>query len=273
MASVVALTTMASAYAWADGVSQFADDAVATTVDTETDDTLVAHGVVDGSGRRVVRTYTKVDDWGCSGDPGVALDTWGRVWVRTTDATTGERLQSYYYCGELPVGAPGAAPAPPLPPLPEEVWALIPLPQDEININPHVRGLVGVETWLWYDEGMSLDVPPASVRGWAVTTDVWVREICWDMGYDTDDRTQNDDLAADDEVCRDRAGTEDDPSATFVYSAQCNDCTVSMTVTWTGEYTVTRPLFPAGQMFPMGTETVSAERIYDVIEVEAVGSG
>ncbi|MGH9244281.1 MAG: hypothetical protein ACRD29_08180 [Acidimicrobiales bacterium] len=233
----------------------------------------VEHAVVDSTGRRIVRTYTKVDDWGCSGDPGTGLQGWGRTAIRTRDATTGEQIQYYTYCGEPPEGSPGSPAAPPAPPpLPEEVWQFVPLPTDEVNINPRVRGLVGLETWLWYDEGMTVDVPPVTIRGWSVTTEVWVSEICWDMGYETDDFDGNDHLADEDVRCSTQAGTEDNPSTTWVYQWQCNECTVSMTVTWTGRYTVTGPLFPTGQTFEMGTETVSAERLYDVIEVEAVGS-
>jgi hypothetical protein len=111
------------------------------------------------------------------------------------------------------------------------------------------------------------------LRGWTVSTEVWVESICWDMGYETDadGYTRNDRLAGNDRVCGDHTGSEDNPTATFVYPHQCHDCRVTMTVTWTGRYTVTGPFDPAGQTFSLGSEELTASRVYNVIEIEAVG--
>ncbi len=163
------------------------------------------------------------------------------------------------YCWEPGAPRPGSDGIA-TPPSAEEVASQAPIPVPVVNINPHVRGLVGIETWLWYDQAATVTLPPVTLDGWTVTADLSVVSLAWDMG--------NGDV-----VTGEAPGTEDDPSATYVYENECRPCTIAMTVTWSGSYTVTHPSAPAPVTFELGAHDVSAELIFDVPEVEAVVVG
>ncbi len=143
--------------------------------------------------------------------------------------------------------------------------AQAPIPAPVLNISPHVRGLVGIETWLWYDQAATVTLPPVTLDGWSVEADLAVIALAWDMG--------NGDVVTGEGPGPERPGTEDDPSATYVYENECRPCTITMTVTWSGSYAVTHPSAPVPATFDLGAHDLSTEITYDVPEVEAVVVG
>ncbi|MGH9117034.1 MAG: hypothetical protein ACRD0A_03890 [Acidimicrobiales bacterium] len=52
-----------------------------------------------------------------------------------------------------------------MPPAPEEVFDRAGIPLPEVNISPLVRGLVGLDTWLWYDQATEVTAA-ADLAGW-----------------------------------------------------------------------------------------------------------
>ncbi len=155
---------------------------------------------------------------------------------------------------------PGSDGAVASPPSVEEVMARVPVPEPVVNISPHVRGLVGFETWLWYDQPATLALPPLTLEGWTVAAELSVVELAWDMG--------NGDV-----VTGSGPGSESDPSGFYVYENDCRPCTVTVAVTWSGSYTVSHPSAPAPASFDLGRHVFTAEVVYDVPEVEAVVVG
>ncbi|CAN5281460.1 hypothetical protein BH18ACT4_BH18ACT4_04120 [soil metagenome] len=160
------------------------------------------------------------------------------------------------YCWDPATPLP-SAPALPPPPAPAEVMAPAPIPPPTVNISPHVRGIVGFETWLWYDQPTSVALPPVTLNGWTVTAQLAVVELAWDMG--------NGDV-----VVGNGPGTEAEPSAFYAYENQCRPCTVVARATWSGTYTVSHPLVAAPVSLDLGDHSFTAELVDDVREVEAV---
>jgi hypothetical protein len=120
-----------------------------------------------------------------------------------------------------------------------------------------VRGLVGLETWLWW--GADTAVPALSVTAgeWTASIEVQASDITWDLG--------NGDL-----LRATSAGTgAGDPSLTYVYTEQC-DCTVTLTVAWSGVVTLTHPLLAAPIVEAVGPVSFSDSFAYVVDEREAV---
>ncbi|CAN5214291.1 hypothetical protein BH18ACT4_BH18ACT4_14770 [soil metagenome] len=168
-----------------------------------------------------------------------------------------EDINSYCWDSALPL--PGTAEVPSFP-APAEVVAQAPIPPPTVNISPHVRGIVGFETWLWYDQPTTVALPPVTLNGWSVTASLDVVELSWDMG--------NGDI-----VVGDGPGTEAAPSAFYAYENQCRPCTVVARAPWSGTYTISHPLVAAPVTLDLGEHTFTGEIFYDVREVEAVIGG
>ncbi len=222
-------------------------------------------GPVDPAAGPVVRTSSgrpyRLEVTETVGEPGCGHVPDGLRIVEKKVYLDGQQppFESRGYCWEPGTPRPGSDGIA-TPPSAEEVVAQAPIPVPVVNINPHVRGLVGIETWLWYDQAAAVTLPPVALDGWSVDADLSVAALAWDMG--------NGDV-----VTGTGPGTEDDPSATYVYENECAPCTITMTVTWSGSYTVTHPSAPAPVTFALGAHQVRTELVYDVPEVEAVVIG
>jgi hypothetical protein len=68
------------------------------------------------------------------------------------------------------------------------------VPATQVNLNPSIKGLTGLDTWLWYD----FSLPDASQIGpyagtswsahgewWTITTFAWVDKVMWDIDCTT----------------------------------------------------------------------------------------
>jgi len=64
------------------------------------------------------------------------------------------------------------------------------VPATQVNVNPSIKGLTGLDTWLWYD----FATPTASQIGpytattwsahgesWTITTFAWIDQVMWDI--------------------------------------------------------------------------------------------
>ena len=124
-------------------------------------------------------------------------------------------------------------------------------------MNPRVRGLVGLETWLWW--GADVSTPSLSVQAgeWSASITVDAPTITWNLG--------NGDV-----LRGNGAGTGDaDPSLRYVYERAC-ECTITLTVEWTGVVTLTHPLAAAPIVQRVGPVAFSESFPYVVEEREAV---
>ncbi len=130
----------------------------------------------------------------------------------------------------------------------------IPLP--EVNISPLVRGLVGLDTWLWYDQATEVTAA-ADLAGWHAEVTARIVRYEYDLGNG-------------DATGGTRQPTEANPY-TYVYSHDCA-CTVTATTWWDGTYTASHPAIGAPIVVPLGARPFEGPpRGYDVIEIEAVG--
>jgi hypothetical protein len=130
----------------------------------------------------------------------------------------------------------------------------IPLP--EVNISPEVRGLVGLDTWLWYDQATEVTAS-VDLNGWHAEVTAHIVGYAYDMGNG-------------DGTSAERQPTKGYPY-TYVYSHHC-DCDVTATTVWDGTYTATHPALLGPIVIPLGQrEFTGPTRDYEVIEIEAVG--
>ncbi len=181
----------------------------------------------------------------------------GRLWfaelMEPDGAATGTGL---YGC----VGPLQTLPEPPRPPSPEEVWGAALTFEPEIHLDPQVRGLVGLETFLWYQGPTTGTInPPLVLRGHALTAEIEAFQYEWDLGAHNRD--------GDHIVIAAIPGTPDDPAGSHTF-AEPADVAVTHTVYWTGTYTVTGPGFPPGGLtFDLGVAAIVVSRDYQVIEI------
>lgn len=182
-------------------------------------------------------------------DPGV-------VWIgELIDPVTGGTNTGYLSC----VGT-GDAPPPLPPPLPTagEIWGEALTFEPSVNLDPYVRGLTGLETFMWY-EGPTSDSVALILNGYAVTAQIDAVEFSWDTGGLSRDGVQLYVSAT--------PGSADDPAADHIY-AQPEDVVVIHEIVWTGTAVVTGPGLPAGgTTIDLGQAVLAIARDYDVIEV------
>jgi hypothetical protein len=218
-----------------------------------TSGTYGAHGEVScpddgprsGSGVRSERTV-RIEPTVCAGTPDARLEV-----IQYFDAT-GALIDTVSRC--IGPNVPGD-PAP-IPPTVTDVMQRLPLPMPEIHTSPRNRGLVGIETWLWWG---GEDTPPPvviGVDGWTATVQPRLARVEWDMG--------NGDV-----VEGNGPGSEAQPSATYVYERQC-DCTITVTVVWGGSVTFSHPLVPAPLVQESPGVPFTTSMPYEVDEREAV---
>lgn len=182
----------------------------------------------------------------------------GVLWIgELIDPATGGTNTGFITC----VGASQARPALP-PPLPtaDDIWGAALTFQPEVNLDPYIRGLTGLETRMWY-EGQTADSVGITLNGYSVTADIAAVEFIWDMGEPS--RTGQ-------YVYRSTTpGSADTPAASHTY-AQPGPAPITHQVVWAGTSVVTGPGLPAGGVtVDLGTATLAVARDYDVIEVRA----
>jgi len=181
----------------------------------------------------------------------------GRLWFAELMQPDGSPTGSGQYgCSE-----PGTTlPAPPRPPSPDEVWGAALTFEPAVHLDPFVRGLVGLETFLWYEGETTGSInPPLTLRGYDLTAEIQAFQFEWDLGAPDRDGERI--------VTADSAGTADDPAGSHIY-AEPADALVSHTVYWTGTYTITGPGFPAGGLtYDLGVAAIVVSRDYQVIEI------
>ena len=152
------------------------------------------------------------------------------------------------------------APLPPglavVPPSQQQVRDAVDLPTSEAGINPHVRGLVGLETWFWYD-GPDAATVQVGLNGGTVTAEATVVAYEFATGDGAVYTSES-------------PGTEDSPAARHVYQRH-GTYDITVTVIWQGTFTFTAPdgTTVAGDL---GTMRTSSTRAYDVVESQAVRS-
>lgn len=182
-------------------------------------------------------------------DPGV-------VWVgELIDPASGGTNSGYLSC----VGT-GSGPPPLPPPLPTagEIWGAALTFEPAVNLDPYVRGLTGLETFMWY-EGPTADTVTITLNGYTVTATIAAVEFRWQMG--APDRTGTTAHTAT------APGSADAPAAGHTY-AEPVQTTIVHETTWTGTSVVTGPGIPAGGVtIDLGSAVLATARDYDVIEV------
>lgn len=175
-----------------------------------------------------------------------------RVYVTVLDSS-GAVISVDSFCeGPLVPGDPGV----PLPPAPESVFREAPLPLPEVHTSPPGRGLVGFETWLWWGADTELAPLSVGIAGWTATVTPQLERVEWDLG--------NGDV-----VVGDGAGSEERPSARYVYAEHC-DCTITVTATWGGTVTLSHPLLGAPITQTVTGVGFSASLPYEVVQRQAV---
>jgi hypothetical protein len=183
------------------------------------------------------------------------------LFIMTEYATSPPSVTFPSSCGQPPppvLGDPAAS-LPPIP-SPESVFAAAGLPDPEVSISPEVRGLVGLEVWLWYEGDTEASLAPIGLGGWTVSSEMHITEICWDLGRGGEGSV----------VCASEPGSEEHPARTSWYPRH-GTYTVTVTTRWEGTYTLTHPAAPAAVTLPLGPGlTLSGSRPYPVIEIEAV---
>ena len=137
-------------------------------------------------------------------------------------------------CGRPPVSLPDV----------QEVARSI-VPDTVVRFNPSVRGLTGLDTWLWYDPGPGgwdeTDghiTASVTLDGYTVSAEAWLRGLTWDMGNGeavsyTIPGTELGPLSPG--VYAAAVASEDDPPRTYIYES-LGDYTVTLTATWVGQW-------------------------------------
>ena len=175
---------------------------------------------------------------------------------RRVDLQTGFTEQ-WQVCLAIPSAGVAALPA--VPPSPSEVWGHLPIPPADVSISPPTQGIVGLETWLWYEGDDTLSMTLALPPFWTLTVAADAQAYTWDLG--------NGDV-----MHSNRAGSEAEPAALYTYQYACR-CAVTTTVTWGGTYTVAGPGI-APFTVDLGTRAFTGEPFaYPVVEVQAVVNG
>lgn len=222
---------------------------------------------------RWIRHYPKY-----GADPGLGVFTpftceGGRPYVDTlVDTQTGNVLATTTGCEEPAATGPAdpsseVEPAP-LPPRPEEIWSVVPVPTPGFGINPGIRGLTGLDAYLWDAQGDAPVTATATVRGYTTTATAVPTHWEWRMWEEGDTPNVNPHPVVSASV----PGTRGAPAATYMYET-VGDYTLTMTVTWSGTYTFTTPGGGPPQTVDLGTTTRSSSRDYHVVEIRSARVG
>ena len=180
-------------------------------------------------------------------------------WLHTLVVTdlSGAIVSQEIHCVAL--NPDGSLPPPPaLPPVPSigEIWraALRQIPPPKIGINPRPTGLTGLDTWLWYEGPEELQVT-TSIGPWTVTGTARVQDVVFEMGEGRTARA-------------DRAGSESDPAARYVYETKGRYRIVA-TARWGADFVLSGPGL-AARPTPMGVAVLRSSEDYPVQEVRGL---
>ena len=171
-------------------------------------------------------------------------------------------------CGQPPVD---------LPDVQEVARSLV--PETVVRFNPSVRGLTGLDTWLWYDPGTDgwqeedgHITASVTLDGYTVTAEAWLRGMTWDMGNGdavnyTITGTELGPISSGAYAAV--VADEEDPPRMYMYET-LGDYTVTLTATWVGQWWFTDNTGALAGPFPLGTVDFSDSLLYNVIEVRSV---
>ncbi len=193
--------------------------------------------------------------------PPAAVTEYGTIWlVVMTNIETGDVVAERVWC-RFPDEPP--PPIPPSPPTPGQVGSrIVDLLVAEPAHSPLVRGLTGLETWLWCTGGSQVATAPGTLDGWTYVATVTRGGIQWGIsGPET--------LRLTGSGC----GSEQEPSARWTPNL-IGEYTITSDAVWTGSYTAiynwAGTIITAGPI-SMGTVVVSSEPVsFDVIESPGV---
>ena len=180
--------------------------------------------------------------------------------IRENEVGSNTVAHSVSHCFRRPPrdrGPAAAAPSSPPPPAAVEVFQSAPLVAPAIRVNPQVRGLVGLEAWLWWGADVALPTLTVAAGEWSASIVVDAPTLVWDLG--------NGDVLRGDGVGTGPAA----PSLRYVYENVC-DCTITLTVRWTGTVTLTHPAASAPIVEAVGPVDFTTSIPYEVEEREAV---
>ncbi len=180
----------------------------------------------------------------------------GVLWIgELIHPTLGATNSGYLSC----VGDAEPLPALP-PPLPTaaEIWGAALTFEPAVNLDPYVRGLTGLETYMWY-EGPTADTLALTLNGYGVVATVTATEFRWEMGAPSREGESLYRSAI--------PGSPDVPAATHTYNQPAEVLVVHETL-WAGSAVLTGPGLPIGGVtVDLGEAILATARDYDVIEV------
>lgn len=182
-------------------------------------------------------------------DPGV-------LWIgELIDPTTGGTNSGYLSC--VGTGSPLPALPPPLPTA-DEIWGAALTFEPTVNLDPYVRGLTGLETYMWY-EGPVSDAVTITLNGYTVAAQINAVEFRWDAGGESRDGVQRYESPT--------PGSADAPAAAHTYAVP-SEVIVIHEIVWAGSAVISGPGIPAGGIaIDLGQALLAIARDYDVIEV------
>ena len=230
-------------------------------------------GQSKSSSLRWFRSYPKYEFngdnlWG----PGiVCIDpVTGKAGIRYTseliDTETGEILEQRPGCAvpRDPSTRPAVSDKPWT--APEDVWDVVPLPAPAWGLNPGLRGLTGLETYLWDPAGSEPVTATATIQGFTARAEARPTRWEWRMWENSDTPNVNPAPL----VTATHPGSADDPAGRYMYETP-GTYTVTMTVVWEGTYTLEGPGVFESQDLP--PTTISTTRSYEVISVRGARVG
>ena len=167
------------------------------------------------------------------------------------DVTTGERTVLASRCP-----SPGAPRAAAEPPSDEQVLRHVPFGEHPVGVNPRVRGLTGMQTWLWYAGSTAPRQVALTLNGFAVSASV--RPVAYRFVVTGPERATYRSATP---------GTEADPAARHVFRHR-GPYRLAVEIDWRGSYTFVRP-DGVRETVPLAVTTRS-ERPYRVVEAQPV---
>jgi hypothetical protein len=167
------------------------------------------------------------------------------------DVTTGERTVLASRCPR-----PGAPRAALEPPSDDQVLRHVPFGEHPVGVNPRVRGLTGMQTWLWYAGSTAPRRVALSLNGFAVSASV--RPVAYRFIVAGPERATYRSASP---------GTEAAPAARHVFRHR-GPFRLAVEIDWRGSYTFVRP-DGVRETVPLAVTTRS-ERPYRVVEAQPV---
>jgi len=181
----------------------------------------------------------------------------GQIWMgELFDPASGPTNTGFAGC--VQVG--GALPPQPTLPQAGDIWAAALTFVPDVNLDPLVRGLTGLETHLWYS-GPTSDTVALTLNGFSTQASIVAETFAWDMdGPDRNGRQLRSSGVA---------GSRERPAASHTYALP-GTMDIHHQIQWSGRAVLTGPGLPSGGVgMDLGTATLSVARDYDVIEVRA----